>query len=106
VGVVCYCVVPMYVGVVIMYAPLTVGSSPCLCSTAVYRSVYVHFHSFLSVLETHSPSSCGTTVTADCWKWKQNTLLSFAIYSEWRSFRGATLGGKMPGGCGVDVAGW
>jgi hypothetical protein len=40
---VCYCVVPKYVGVVIisvMYAPLPVGSSPCLCSSAVYQSVY------------------------------------------------------------------
>jgi hypothetical protein len=37
----CYCVVPKYVGVVIMYAPLTVGSSPCACSSVAYRSVYV-----------------------------------------------------------------
>jgi hypothetical protein len=38
---VCYCVVTKYVGVIIMYAPLTVGSSRCLCSSVVYRSVYV-----------------------------------------------------------------
>jgi hypothetical protein len=40
---VCYCVVPKYVGVLIifvMYALLIVGSSPCLCSS-VYRSMYV-----------------------------------------------------------------
>jgi hypothetical protein len=24
-----------------MYGPLTVGSSPCLCSSVIYRSVYV-----------------------------------------------------------------
>jgi hypothetical protein len=42
---VCYCVVPKCVGVVIMYAPFTVGSSPCLCSRDVYRSVYVDGHS-------------------------------------------------------------
>jgi hypothetical protein len=36
---VCHCVVPKYecVGVVVMSAPLTVGSSPCLCSSVVYR---------------------------------------------------------------------
>jgi hypothetical protein len=38
---VCYCVIRMYVGAVIMSAPLTVGSSPCLCSCVVYSSVYV-----------------------------------------------------------------
>jgi hypothetical protein len=38
---VCYCVVPKYVGVVIMYVPCTVGSSPCLCCSVVYRSVHV-----------------------------------------------------------------
>jgi hypothetical protein len=40
---VCYCVVPKYVGVhvVIMYAPLTPGYLPCLCSSVAYRSVYV-----------------------------------------------------------------
>jgi hypothetical protein len=37
---VCYYVVPKYIGVVIMYAPLTVGSSLCLCSSVVYHSVY------------------------------------------------------------------
>jgi hypothetical protein len=40
---VCYCVVRKYVGVVIIYAPLTVGSSPCMCSCAVCRSVCVDF---------------------------------------------------------------
>jgi hypothetical protein len=29
------CVFPKYVLVIIMYAPLTVGSSPCLCSNVV-----------------------------------------------------------------------
>jgi hypothetical protein len=40
---VCYCVVRKYVGLVIVYAPLTVrvGSSPCLCGSVVYCSVYV-----------------------------------------------------------------
>jgi hypothetical protein len=41
---VCYCVVFKRVDVVIilaMYAPLTVGSSPCLCSCVVHVSVYV-----------------------------------------------------------------
>jgi hypothetical protein len=39
-GHLCYCVVPKYVDVVITYAPLTVGSSLCLCSSVVYHSVY------------------------------------------------------------------
>jgi hypothetical protein len=39
---VCYCVVPKYVGVVIMYAPLTICSSPSLCSSVIYRSLYVN----------------------------------------------------------------
>jgi hypothetical protein len=47
---VCYCVVPKYAGVVIMYAPLTVGSSPCLCSSVVYRSVVVDLSTEMSVL--------------------------------------------------------
>jgi hypothetical protein len=41
---VCYCAVLKCVDVVIiltMYAPLTVGSSPCLCSYVIDRSVYV-----------------------------------------------------------------
>jgi hypothetical protein len=39
---VCYCVVPKYVGVVIMYDHFSVGSSPCLCNiVADYRSVYI-----------------------------------------------------------------
>jgi hypothetical protein len=40
---VCYCAVPKYIGVIIifvMYALSTVGSSPCLCSSVVYRSVF------------------------------------------------------------------
>lgn len=37
----CFCVVPTYVDVVIMYAPLTVGTSPCLCNSVVWRSVCV-----------------------------------------------------------------
>jgi hypothetical protein len=46
---VCSCVVPKYGGVVIIFvmcAPVTVGSSPCLCSCVVYRSVYLdHIYS-------------------------------------------------------------
>jgi hypothetical protein len=45
---VCYCTVLKCVGVVIIlttYAPLTVGSSPCLCSYVVDRSVYVDIKS-------------------------------------------------------------
>jgi hypothetical protein len=41
--IVCYCVVPKYVRLVIKYVPLTVGSSPFLCSCVVYRSVYVEY---------------------------------------------------------------
>jgi hypothetical protein len=36
--------VPNYVGVVTMYGPLTVRSSPCLCNTVVYHSVYEDLH--------------------------------------------------------------
>lgn len=38
------CVVPKYVGVVIIYAPLAVGSSPSLCSCVVYHSMCVCIH--------------------------------------------------------------
>jgi hypothetical protein len=38
---VCSCVVPKYVGVVVVHATFTVGSSFYLCSGVVYRSVYV-----------------------------------------------------------------
>jgi hypothetical protein len=40
-GCLCYCVVPKCVGVAIMYASLTAGSSLRLCSSVGYRSVYV-----------------------------------------------------------------
>jgi hypothetical protein len=43
---VCYCVVPKYVGVVTMYAPLIIGSPLCLCSSVVYRSVYVDLKNY------------------------------------------------------------
>jgi hypothetical protein len=41
---VCYCAALKHVGVVIIfiiYTPLTVGCSPCLCSFVVDKSVYV-----------------------------------------------------------------
>jgi hypothetical protein len=38
----CSSLVP-YVGVVIMYGPLAVGSSPCLYNSVVYHSVYVDY---------------------------------------------------------------
>jgi hypothetical protein len=43
---VCHCVVAKYVGVVIMYAPLTVGSSTCLCSSVVYHSMHLDLIDF------------------------------------------------------------
>jgi hypothetical protein len=51
---VCYCVVPKYVGVVIMYVPLTVGSSPCLCSSVVYSSVYIDAARIMSCFAKHT----------------------------------------------------
>jgi hypothetical protein len=51
---VCYCVVPKYVDVVITYALLIVGSSPCLCSSSstVYRFAYVELYVILEAGHT------------------------------------------------------
>jgi hypothetical protein len=61
----CYCVVLKCVGVVIiltMHAPLTVGSSPGLCSCVVDRSAYVDINAtgccscpFVHFGEVYSP---------------------------------------------------
>jgi hypothetical protein len=42
---VCYCVVPKCVCVIIMCAPFNLSSSSFLCSSAVYRPVYVDLQS-------------------------------------------------------------
>jgi hypothetical protein len=46
---ICYCVVPKYVGVVIMCTLLTVGSSACLCSSVFLSFCVCRPYSYLLI---------------------------------------------------------